>query len=322
MNEWIKNKVEFIKQKMKSKPYSSGLWIVILLFFIPILISWLYMLGSPNGEPNTAFNASDLITLYGSFLAFLGTICLGSLALWQNQQLNCNNKKLANKVFISDNKTDTTLESLNVHSVINFSPLGNLLSNNITTSIIELERKEIDAHILVASIGLNLIFSSSFANSVTKVKIINDPEYSRILWKSKDISRTNGYEIDNALKSGGSGLDTHAKLFVFDESYYLVSIVDNKIVVSLSLVLSKDRYDDTENWISEIEKGFTTKGNIIYAITNGDFSMRLKICFFNEAMIIQEYLLEYYVNSIKNKKESTINFEIMSSKRHVKNYTL
>lgn len=58
--------------------------VAILLMSIPFIISWAYLKGTANGQPNTAFSASDIILFYGSILSFIGTVSLGILALWQN----------------------------------------------------------------------------------------------------------------------------------------------------------------------------------------------------------------------------------------------
>lgn len=65
-------------------------WIIIILLAgsIPLIINYLYMLGSDLQEPNTAFSASDLLSFYGAVLTFLGTTFLGLVAYQQNEAHN------------------------------------------------------------------------------------------------------------------------------------------------------------------------------------------------------------------------------------------
>lgn len=58
---------------------------------IPFLINELY---KTNSGYKTLWEAKDVLSFYGSFLAFLGTVALGVLALWQNKKANDINKRL------------------------------------------------------------------------------------------------------------------------------------------------------------------------------------------------------------------------------------
>ncbi len=62
--------------------------IILMLIAIPFIINYAYLKGTPDGQPNTAFSASDMILFYGSFLAFIGTITLGFVAYKQNERAN------------------------------------------------------------------------------------------------------------------------------------------------------------------------------------------------------------------------------------------
>ena len=52
------------------------------------------MKGTPDGKADTSFSASDMLSLYGSILAFLGTVALGGLALYQNKKANNTNEMI------------------------------------------------------------------------------------------------------------------------------------------------------------------------------------------------------------------------------------
>ena len=68
---------------------------MVCLLSIPFIINYAYLIGTVDGSVNTVYSASDLILFYGSFLAFLGTVSLGTLALWQNKIANKQNEKFA-----------------------------------------------------------------------------------------------------------------------------------------------------------------------------------------------------------------------------------
>lgn len=81
---WYKNKLIWI----------IGIPILIILIATPFIINYLYMKGTPDGKADTSFSASDMLSFYGSVLAFLGTVALGGLALWQNKKANAISKEL------------------------------------------------------------------------------------------------------------------------------------------------------------------------------------------------------------------------------------
>ena len=54
------------------------------------------MEGLKLTEPNTTFTASDILTFYGSFLSFIGTVILGVVAAWQTKKAHYLNAKLLN----------------------------------------------------------------------------------------------------------------------------------------------------------------------------------------------------------------------------------
>lgn len=69
--------------------------ILILIITIPSLINEIYKLGYKiKNLYFTLWEAKDVLSFYGSFLSFLGTVILGALALWQNKKSNDINKDL------------------------------------------------------------------------------------------------------------------------------------------------------------------------------------------------------------------------------------
>lgn len=66
---------------MEKKPWVKQWWFWVIIGFgvimiiTPFIINWAYLSGLRNQiEPNTAFSAGDMLMLYGSVLAFIGTI--------------------------------------------------------------------------------------------------------------------------------------------------------------------------------------------------------------------------------------------------------
>lgn len=65
--------------------------VFVALFIIPMIINALYL-----GDIwyRTVWEGKDILEFYGNVLAFLGTVFLGGLALWQNKELNEINQNL------------------------------------------------------------------------------------------------------------------------------------------------------------------------------------------------------------------------------------
>jgi len=80
------------------------LLLIIVIVIIPILIWLAYFLGKLIPSIITDISAGEVLMYYGSLLAFLGTIALGTLALWQNIQANKINKKLLEQNLIAEHR--------------------------------------------------------------------------------------------------------------------------------------------------------------------------------------------------------------------------
>lgn len=85
-----------------TKPWYMKWWLwlctLIIVLSIPIIINELYKYGISTGRGCiTLWDAKDALAFYGSFLAFIGTISLGVLALHQNQVFKDENKKNESK---------------------------------------------------------------------------------------------------------------------------------------------------------------------------------------------------------------------------------
>lgn len=84
----------FRKDKNKRrKPFKTlVIFCLINIIDIPFIINELYKMGSDINNPYiTMWSAADLLSFYGSFIAFVGTVSLGVLALWQNKIFKAEN---------------------------------------------------------------------------------------------------------------------------------------------------------------------------------------------------------------------------------------
>lgn len=66
------------------------------LIYMPLVIAGAYWYGVEQPIIATPWSIGDLFVLYGVFLAFLGTVSLGVLSLWQNQRFKDENDKSQN----------------------------------------------------------------------------------------------------------------------------------------------------------------------------------------------------------------------------------
>lgn len=83
------------KVTIKKKLYYIiiSFFLLLLILDIPFVINEIYL--NESGY-KTIWNAEDVLVFYGSFLAFLGTVSLGALALWQNKKANNLTERIIN----------------------------------------------------------------------------------------------------------------------------------------------------------------------------------------------------------------------------------
>lgn len=71
-----------------------SLILALIMILIPVLlIHILYSIEAPSKFFIAKWSAGELLQFYGSVLSFVGTVILGGLALWQNQQLAIRNQE-------------------------------------------------------------------------------------------------------------------------------------------------------------------------------------------------------------------------------------
>lgn len=63
-----------------------GLVVLAILISIPFFINYIY-LEKLDEKSGIVFTESDVLSFYGTFLSFLGTVILGIVALVQNEKI-------------------------------------------------------------------------------------------------------------------------------------------------------------------------------------------------------------------------------------------
>lgn len=92
--EQLRQKYNNFVKDIKARPYVWGKRFINILVLIPI-VSWgAYFIGDCGFVLiYTSLTIDGLLSFYGTFLAFLGTVALGALALWQNKNIYNRNKE-------------------------------------------------------------------------------------------------------------------------------------------------------------------------------------------------------------------------------------
>jgi hypothetical protein len=84
-----------IKDKIHKRLYLVVLIASMGTLLIPLIIFILYLIGDNLVVIiNTSLTVGDALGFYGSILSFIGTVILGCVAIWQNNNANKNNKRL------------------------------------------------------------------------------------------------------------------------------------------------------------------------------------------------------------------------------------
>jgi len=84
MFDWMKNHKKLI-----------AFIIFMIIFGVPLIIHILFKLHPSNDFFVAEWSAGELLSYYGSILAFLGTVILGALSLYQNQIIKQESDKRA-----------------------------------------------------------------------------------------------------------------------------------------------------------------------------------------------------------------------------------
>lgn len=93
MNDFFEKLAKTLWHHIKNKPYKYIFLLIAVALIIPVIIWLLYLVGDIWIGIPTHITAGNALGFYGSLLAFLGTVALGALALWQNIQFRNANKE-------------------------------------------------------------------------------------------------------------------------------------------------------------------------------------------------------------------------------------
>lgn len=182
LSEEIKN---FI---LKHKVVASIIGILILLF-IPIIINELYKIG--RGYV-TMWGAADVLSFYGSFLSFLGTVILGIVAFWQNHKahkLNEDFQKLQQEQNEKNYRLNEQLQKLQQAQFVSMVSIKDVMVETRSTStpkFMNTKMREIDI------IDLTMNEFESPQSYHIDVEIKNDSEYPIVQMQVHPGSRNNG----------------------------------------------------------------------------------------------------------------------------------
>ncbi|KNZ40598.1 hypothetical protein [Acetobacterium bakii] len=126
MNEQLKNIFSKIKSYARKKPYLFIFFTFIVALVIPCILIGFYAIGACGFVIiETSLTVSDALDLYVSWLAFMGTVILGCVAIWQNKNANrisnrlldLENSKLQPEIYIENN-------SFSLELIDNYDPNG------------------------------------------------------------------------------------------------------------------------------------------------------------------------------------------------------
>lgn len=164
LSEEIKN---FI---LKHKVVASIIGILILLF-IPIIINELYKIG--RGYV-TMWGAADVLSFYGSFLSFLGTVILGIVAICQNHKAHKLNEQLQK------------LQQAQFVSMVSIKDVMVEKRSTSTPQFMNTKMREID----IIDLTMNEFESSQSYHIDVEIK--NDSEYPIVQMQVHPGTRNNG----------------------------------------------------------------------------------------------------------------------------------
>lgn len=256
-------------------------WLTILfiVILIPVVINILYFIGSD--KTNTVFSASELLSYSGSILAFMGTILLGMVALWQNQKLNEVNKSINENQLMMNGYSylnDITEIKINFPElykvpVIKLIEHTNCLSTN---NFIDYKKSEV----------YDIIIQSKYSGTIKPSECIID------------------YIIVRYIPNG----DPVAWYYNFYSKYHTISFTDesNTVAINLNLILdSKDKKSiqifneiiEAENKYFEIKISYKNPFNIV---TSGIINIVLAK---SEVILAKDRSLDIY-----NFKTNNFNF--------------
>jgi hypothetical protein len=224
---------------------------IFISFLIPIIIYFIYFIGYWFPLLPDYIKAGELLSFYGSVLAFIGTMSLGSLALWQNIRANNINKRVS------------LLESKRL--IFDFQPF--VLVSDWKIEI--LPQKHVETIETGLCIQIGKVDESDLKVACLKLNLINTSNtYTIVNYKSGISTKDNGSNVITWMNSTtnkhngkiylGIGDESSIRLYCSKEE--MINILQRKIAIELILENRfGDRYQEsfelyirnsisTQNW--------------------------------------------------------------------------
>lgn len=221
--------MQSFKDYKKSYPFLYH-WMTrlsVLLLIIPFAIWLLYFIGDIFGGIPTSISAGEFLNFYGSFLAFLGTVALGALALWQNVKANEINNRLYS---LEENRACSDVLPFVVlkQAIVNTYNLYDIFYPN--KIFISVTKEELDQSKPV--LGLSLFFKNTTKKYITASYlhggiINNDTNEIIEKWHKGTI---NQFETKLCLEEGEQG-----EIVLWGSLLFFKSLVNKHVVLSLIL---------------------------------------------------------------------------------------
>ena len=216
----------------KKRIYKTlGMSILVCTLSIPFLINELYKFGCTTGKGYyTLWEAKDALSFYGSYLAFLGTVSLGALSLFQNQKFKKENDNAQLKIERINHKLlelDSNREKEKIFEMYFsyldqsqniFNPeyvLGNPEENR---SILNIFSSIKDCHLNILSIKRRLIFldKDNSDNSFFEYIECKTEEISKITMESELPKEVLTSQLFNFWKNNCDDFNTKSLIFMIE----------------------------------------------------------------------------------------------------------
>lgn len=249
---------KFINLILKHKVIASIIVILILLF-IPIIINESYKIG--RGYV-TMWGAADVLSFYGSFLSFLGTVILGIVAFWQNHKahkLNEDFQKLQQEQNEKNYRLNEQLQKLQQAQFVSMVSINKVIIEKINHS-----KRGYDNTLMspINTIDLTQDAYKSSENYYIDAGIKNDSEYPIVQMQVHPGLRNNG----NMQLFGIKNLTDQAIYIPSREIAYFRYIVpcklfehqkDYKLTLSIDFINIFDYRTSANLYIEDLRKNGT-----------------------------------------------------------------
>lgn len=183
--------------------------IVIVIIILPILIWGTYFVGDCGFVLiNTSLEVGDALTFYGSILAFIGTVLLSALALWQNNKANKTNERLVNLENSRENKILFEMYFSYVEEFSNiFDPIHVIGKPSESRTNLDIYNVIKSSHLKALGIKRRLLFIDKDNSSHKYLEYVMD-KYNEIL---SIVTKTNSDSSEDTFKGIMSFIKNNAE---------------------------------------------------------------------------------------------------------------